>query len=174
MIARRVPAAAQKLLVWPIFAIFGWVLASGVSHLGCAARAPAPAPADGHYADVIAVQATGQPGDYLFSVAISSQDSGCERYADWWEILRPSGELVFRRVMAHSHVNEQPFTRGAGPVAVQPDEPLIVRAHMNVDGYGGVAMRGTASGGFVADPSIRASFATRLADMQPLPDGCEF
>ena len=141
---------------------------------GCASARNVPAPADGHFADVIAVQATGESGDYLFSVAISSQDSGCERYADWWEVVRPDGQLVFRRILAHSHPTEQPFTRSGRPVAVQRDEPLIVRAHMNVDGYGGVAMRGTVADGFTADPTITRRFAGKLASAQPLPDGCAF
>lgn len=140
---------------------------------GCSGT-QSPVADNGLYANVIAVQAAGTPGDYIFSVAVSSQESGCDRYADWWEITRPDGELVFRRILAHSHTNEQPFTRSGGPVDVRADETLVVRAHMNVDGYGGVAMRGTVADGFAADPAITSRFAAKLADMQPLPDGCVF
>jgi hypothetical protein len=88
--------------------------------------------------------------------------------------VRPDGELVYRRILAHSHVEEQPFTRSGGPVAVAADEPLVVRAHMNPGGYGGTAMRGTIAEGFSADPATDARFAAQLDDAQPLPDGCAF
>lgn len=176
---RRCPArsAARCTVIWAL-----WLAASATLGFACASGPSARAPIDGEFADVIAVQATGESGNYLFSVAVSSQDSGCERYADWWEVVRPDGELVFRRVLGHSHTTEQPFTRSGGPVAVDADETVIVRAHMNTsgtsdgngDGYGGMAMRGTVAGGFAADPTIGPSFAAKLAEMQPLPDGCAF
>lgn len=141
---------------------------------GCASRNTAPDAQGRYLADVIAVQATGKPGDYTFSVAVSSPDSGCVRYADWWEVVQPDGTLVFRRVLGHSHIDEQPFTRSGGPVVVEADDEVIVRAHMNTDGYGGIAMRGTVTGGFAEDPSIRMTFANELDEVQPLPNGCQF
>ena len=91
-------------------------------------------------ADVIAVQASGSPGAYQFNVGIRSPDKGCAQYADWWEVVSTDGKLLYRRVLLHSHVDEQPFTRSGGPVPIQPDTVVWVRAHMNTGGYGGAAM----------------------------------
>jgi len=62
-------------------------------------------------AEVQSVKATGKSNSYTFAVTIKSPDIGCDRYADWWEVITPEGELLYRRVLLHSHVDEQPFTR---------------------------------------------------------------
>ena len=125
-------------------------------------------------ADVLAVQASGTPETYTFAVTLRSPDTGCEQYADWWEVLTPEGRLIYRRVLAHSHVDEQPFTRSGGPVEVPETEDVVVRAHMNDAGYGGVAFVGSVASGFGADPSITAALAPELADVPPKPTGCAF
>lgn len=124
-------------------------------------------------ADVVAVEVSGSPGAYTFSVTVSSPDTGCEQYADWWEVVTESGDLVYRRVLLHSHATEQPFTRSGGPVAVAESDTVIVRAHMNTGGYGGDALRGSAEAGFEAyEPEAR--FAAELASGDPLPEDCDF
>ena len=110
------------------------------------------------------------PGAYTFSVTLSSLDTGCDQYADWWEVITPDGELVYRRILAHSHVNEQPFTRSGGPVELQETTQAIVRAHMNNAGYGGVAFSGSPASGFAADPSVTSALTPQLADQAPQPD----
>jgi len=124
-------------------------------------------------ADVIAVQASGQPGAYQFSVATRSPDKGCSQYADWWEVVSSDGKLLYRCVLLHSHVGEQPFTRSGGPVPIQPESVVWVRAHMNTGGYGGMAFKGSVTTGF-AKAELPANFAPALAKQQPLPDGCAF
>lgn len=124
-------------------------------------------------ADVIAVQASGQPGVYQFNVGIRSPDKGCAQYADWWEVVSTDGKLLYRRVLLHSHVDEQPFTRSGGPVPIQPDFVVWVRAHMNTGGYGGMAFKGSVKTGFKQAVSD-AGFAVDLAKQAPLPDGCDF
>ncbi len=124
-------------------------------------------------ADVIAVEVTGEPGDYVFSVAVASPDNGCEHYADWWEVVSRKGELLYRRILAHSHVDEQPFARSGGPVRVRPDDVVLVRAHMSSGGYGGV-MRGSVATGFVPEPTVPSNFAADLSKAEPQPDGCAF
>lgn len=128
----------------------------------------------GTSADVVAVAVSGTSEQYSFSVTLSSPDTGCEQYADWWEVLDPSGALIYRRILAHSHVGEQPFTRSGGPVAITGDREVLVRAHMNTTGYGGVVWRGTADTRFELDSSIDSEFAAEIATAQPLPDGCAF
>jgi hypothetical protein len=125
------------------------------------------------HADVVAVHASGQAGAYEFNVTLRSPDTGCRQYADWWEVVSEDGRLLYRRVLLHSHVDEQPFTRSGGPVPIQATTPVWVRAHMNTGGYGGRALHGSVQTGFVpATP--KADFAAQLATQAPLPDGCDF
>jgi len=124
-------------------------------------------------ADVTAVAVTGTAGEYRFSVTVSSPDSGCDRYADWWEVIDAEGALLYRRVLAHSHVGEQPFTRSGGSVAIEADRIVWVRAHMHPDGYGGKVLRGTVADGF-GEAELEAEFAAELAELEPLPGDCGF
>jgi hypothetical protein len=124
-------------------------------------------------ADVTAVQVSGSPGRYDFNVTVKSPDTGCQQYADWWEVVSEEGRLLYRRVLFHSHVGEQPFTRSGGPVPIQPDTVVWVRAHMNTSGYGGALLKGSVRGGFTAAVPP-AGFAAGLAKQSPLPDGCAF
>lgn len=124
-------------------------------------------------ADIVLVMVDGDAGAYQFSVGISSPDTGCNQYSDWWEILDEQGELLYRRVITHSHVNEQPFIRAGGPVDIAPDTVIWVRAHMHPAGYGGVAFRGSVRDGF-KEALLGADFAAELANRPPLPDGCAF
>jgi hypothetical protein len=124
-------------------------------------------------ADVIAVQASGQSGAYQFNVGIRSPDKGCAQYADWWEVVSTDGKLLYRRVLLHSHVDEQPFTRSGGPVPIQADTVVWVRAHMNTGGYGGMTFKGSVKAGFrQAVPD--SGFAAGLSKQAPLPEGCDF
>jgi hypothetical protein len=124
-------------------------------------------------ADVTKVQVSGSPGGYDFSVTIRSPDKGCTQYADWWEVLGADGKLLYRRVLLHSHTNEQPFERSGGPVPIQAETTVWVRAHMNTSGYGGAALKGSVKSGFVAE-TLPPGFAANAATQAPLPDGCAF
>ncbi|MGW8250682.1 MAG: hypothetical protein ACWGO1_08580, partial [Anaerolineales bacterium] len=130
-------------------------------------------PDDEDYADVISVRVSGSEGEYQFSVEISSPDTGCDRYADWWEVVSEQGEMVYRRVLLHSHVDEQPFTRSGGPVDIQAETVVWVRAHMNTAGYGGQSLRGSVTDGFEPAESS-PDFAAALEDEPPLPESCAF
>ncbi len=124
-------------------------------------------------ARVLAVSVSGNPGSYRFSVELASPDLGCQQYADWWEVLSENGTLLYRRVLFHSHVNEQPFTRSGGPVKIQPDEFVWVRGHMNTTGYGTVVFHGSVDSGF-QEKTLSPDFASGAAQHAPLPDGCAF
>lgn len=124
-------------------------------------------------AQVLKVEATGEPNNYTFAVTVSSPDTGCDRYADWWEVITPKGELVYRRVLLHSHVDEQPFTRTGGTVAVQPQQEVIVRVHLSPNGYSTIALQGTVESGF-SQVTLPDKFASSLASVEPLPDNCAF
>lgn len=119
------------------------------------------------------VSVTGDLGGDTLRVTVASPDTGCDEYADWWEVLSAEGELLYRRVLLHSHVGEQPFTRSGGPVPALPDQELLVRAHLNTTGYGNQAMRGTITGGFTPTESS-PDFAAGVEGRAPLPNGCAF
>ncbi len=131
---------------------------------GAAAAAPA--------ADVVGVRASGNAGAYSLSVTVRSDEKGCAQYADWWEVLAADGRLLYRRVLFHSHVDEQPFTRSGGPVAIAPGDTVYVRAHLSTTGYGGAVFKGSPAAGFARDPSPPALPDHSRAP--PLPDGCAF
>lgn len=128
---------------------------------------------DNLYANVVSVAITGQSNQYQVSVGISSPDTGCEQYADWWEALSEDGELIYRRVLLHSHVNEQPFTRSGGPVDIEEDTVVYIRAHMNIDGYGGNIMKGSVKSGFILIENP-PDFSPDIEKEPPLPSGCNF
>ena len=124
-------------------------------------------------AGVLTVEVSGDPGAYTFSVEIRSPDLGCNQYADWWEVIDEEGGLVYRRILTHSHVNEQPFTRSGGPVPIAAETVVWVRAHMVPSGYGDVAFKGSVLNGF-QQTDLSPDFASGLAETPPLPDGCAF
>ena len=72
-----------------------------------------------------------------FFVSVLHEDTGFEHYADGFEILSVSGEIIAKRVLAHPHVDEQPVTRDLRSVSI-PDgiTEIDVRAHDSVHGYG--------------------------------------
>ncbi len=125
------------------------------------------------YADVLEVEVSGTENNFTFSVTIRSPDTGCEQFADWWEVITPDGQLIYRRILLHSHVNEQPFSRSGGPVNIDTQKKVIVRAHMNKTGYGGLAMQGTVKDEFLK-MELASDFAVSLEKTKPLPTGCAF
>ncbi len=131
---------------------------------------------DAAVADVVEVVVSGPSGAHTFAVTLRSPDTGCDRYADWWEVLDADGALLYRRILGHSHVDEQPFTRTGGPVPVAAGAEVWVRAHMHgdasaPDGYGGQTLRGTVDGGFgPADAQALPS----AHEQPPLPQSCAF
>jgi len=124
-------------------------------------------------AKVTAVDCKGQAFNYTFDVTINSPDLGCEQYADWWEVITPDSILIYRRILTHSHVDEQPFTRSGGIINVGADDFIYVRAHMNNTGYGNQVFSGTPREGLALD-SLVEFFGSTLELESPLPDGCAF
>jgi len=124
-------------------------------------------------ADVTSTSVSGNSGQYQFSATIESPDTGCCQYANWWEVISTDGVLIYRRVLGHSHVNEQPFTRSGGPVNISATDEVYVRAWMNPTGYGGKVMKGSVANGFVCTV-LSKSFAEELRQQSPLPGNCPF
>jgi hypothetical protein len=98
---------------------------------------PAAAPAG--EADVIEVEARKSgAGTWRFDVTVRHADTGWDHYADGWDVLAPDGTVLGTRVLAHPHVNEQPFTRSLSGVAIPAGITEIrIRARDSVHEYGG-------------------------------------
>lgn len=124
-------------------------------------------------AEVTNVSVSGDENVYTFNVTIKSPDTGCDQYADWWEVFDLNGNLIYRRILLHSHVNEQPFTRSGGPVEITSETEVYIRAHMNNSGYSSKVYKGSVANGFSAS-DLDVEFAEDLKDTEPLPTACDF
>lgn len=124
-------------------------------------------------AKIVSVTTSGNENKYNFNVEISSPDKGCSQYANWWEVTTESGDLIYRRILGHSHVNEQPFVRSGGSVKINKDQIVIIRLHMNNTGYSINAFKGSVSQGFKSFKTTN-DFAIALENQSPQPTGCAF
>lgn len=93
-------------------------------------------------ADVTDVKATRTAANsWRFDVTVAHADEGWNHYADLWEVVAPDGTVLGSRVLAHPHVNEQPFTRSLSGVAIAEEvRTVTVRARDSVHGFGGAEM----------------------------------
>jgi hypothetical protein len=122
------------------------------------------------------VKISGSENAYDFTVTLKSPDTGCEQYANWWEVISADGNtLIYRRILGHSHVDEQPFARSGGLVEIADNTEVVIRAHMHPLGYGEglIAMKGSVADGFQA-LEVAANFGLGLEDSSPQPSGCAF
>ncbi len=86
--------------------------------------------------EIVNVQASQSGGAWRFDVTLRHADSGWDHYADGWEVLAPDGTSLGMRVLAHPHVNEQPFTRSLGGVVIPSGiTEVVIRARESVDGW---------------------------------------
>jgi hypothetical protein len=73
-----------------------------------------------------------------FEVTVQHGDTGWKHYANRYDVLDVNGPLISSRVLRHPHVDEQPFTRVLGPIAIRHDvDKVKVRANDVVHGTGG-------------------------------------
>ncbi len=124
-------------------------------------------------ANIVSVEVSGSENSYTFKVGIKSPDTGCDQYANWWEVLSEDGKLIYRRILGHSHVSEQPFLRSGGTVSIGEEQVVWVRAHMNNSGYGGEVFKGTAKDGFTKFDAD-TNFPKEIETESPQPNGCAF
>jgi len=82
----------------------------------------------------VSVSANGD-GTYTFSTTLKHPDTGWDHYADGWSVVDRDGKVLGDRVLYHPHVNEQPFTRSLGRVAIPVGtKEVFVRARCKVTG----------------------------------------
>ena len=91
------------------------------------------------YTHVVRVKAVKTGESWRFDVTLRHGDSGWDHYADLWVVAdADTGAEYGRRVLAHPHVNEQPFTRSrSGIVIPESVDAVVVKAACNVHGFGG-------------------------------------
>ena len=90
-------------------------------------------------ANVEAVEVSKDANGYRFSVTVRHNDQGWDHYADLWDVVGKDGTVFGKRILAHPHDNEQPFTRSLSAVVI-PDgvKEVIIRANDSVHGLGGL------------------------------------
>ena len=92
----------------------------------------------GGCADVVEAEITPSGGTYRVSATIRSADTGWEKYADAWVVRAPDGTVLGTRVLAHPHVDEQPFTRSLGDVDIPAGVAFVeIAARDLVEGFCG-------------------------------------
>jgi hypothetical protein len=93
-------------------------------------------------ADVIDVDIEATGVTFRISTTVRSADTGWEKYADAWEVRDPSGLVLGERVLAHPHVEEQPFTRSLSDVEIPPEVVEVeVAARDSAAGFCGATLR---------------------------------
>lgn len=116
----------------------------GLMFLGVALLAPL-LPGDVAAGEVTVVDAKAQQsadGTWRFDVTLKHADSGWDHYADRWDVLLPDGTVAGSRTLHHPHVEEQPFTRSLGGVAIDPFvTEVLIRGHDSQHGDGPELLR---------------------------------
>ncbi len=94
-------------------------------------------------ADVTKVEIAAESGGtYRFDVTVRSEETGWDKYADAWEVRGPNGSVLGTRILAHPHVDEQPFTRSLGQVEIPAGvTEVVVAARDLVEGFCGETKR---------------------------------
>lgn len=83
----------------------------------------------------VAIQSLG--GDkFRVNVTLLHEDAGWDHYADRWDVLDESGEVLGSRVLTHPHDNEQPFTRSLTLTIPASVSTITIRANDSVHGLG--------------------------------------
>ncbi|WP_296420831.1 hypothetical protein [Pseudooctadecabacter sp.] len=70
-----------------------------------------------------------------FSVTLSHGDTGWDDYADGWRVELADGTVLGTRVLAHPHVEEQPFTRSSSITVPADVTHVFIRASDSVGGW---------------------------------------
>ncbi len=102
----------------------------------CAALCLAPLSAGADAPVITGVTLRESAGTLSFDVTLSHPDTGWDHYADGWRVLDMDGNELGLRVLYHPHVQEQPFTRSLGGVAVPGGTKQVqIQSRCLVDGW---------------------------------------
>ena len=101
----------------------------------------APGSAWAGKADVVLVEVVQEDADtWTFAVTVRHDDRNPDHWADWWRVRTVDGRDLGRRVLLHSHVGEQPFTRDERIQIPRDVRTVVVEAHDKVHGLGGATV----------------------------------
>jgi len=84
----------------------------------------------------VTIEALGD-GKFRINATLAHDDTGWDHYADRWDVLDESGQVIGVRELAHPHVNEQPFTRSVSISIPESVKTITVRANDSVHETGG-------------------------------------
>ena len=76
-------------------------------------------------------------GKFRINATLAHDDTGWDHYADRWDVLDESGQVIGVRELAHPHVNEQPFTRSVSISIPASVKTITVRANDSAHETGG-------------------------------------
>ncbi len=94
-----------------------------------------PVLADPPIIESVSAHQTGET--WRFDVTLSHPDTGWDHYADGWRVLDMQGNELALRVLAHPHVQEQPFTRSLSGVSLPAGSSQVqIQARCSLDGWG--------------------------------------
>ena len=94
------------------------------------------APAFADAPEILDATATRAGDLWRVSVTLRHDDTGWDDYADAWRIVTEDGEIMGERILLHPHVEEQPFTRSLGGVALPPGRAYFIEARSLGEDYG--------------------------------------
>lgn len=99
----------------------------------------APLSAVASEADVLSVQLKETaPGVFTITAEVEHPDEGWDHFANAWDVVTPTGDVIATRELAHPHMNEQPFIRSLPGVKIPAGvSEVTVRAQDSVHGLGG-------------------------------------
>lgn len=94
------------------------------------------APAMADPARILAAEAVRTGDTWRLSVTLEHDDTGWDDYADGWRVELADGTVLGTRVLAHPHVDEQPFTRALAGVGIPAGTSDIhIRARTSRTGW---------------------------------------
>ena len=86
-------------------------------------------------AQIVAVRAEASGERWRFDVTLAHGDTGWDDYADGWAIEDAAGTELGFRLLVHPHVNEQPFSRSLGGVAIPADVKKVFIRPRDLTGF---------------------------------------
>ena len=95
-------------------------------------------PAAADPAEIVGAEAIPGADGWRFDVTLRHADTGWDDYADGWRVEAEDGTVLGTRELLHPHVQEQPFTRSLGGVALpEGTREVWIAASTNVGGWEG-------------------------------------
>lgn len=76
-----------------------------------------------------------------FSVTLTHGDTGWDDYANGWRVELADGSILGTRVLAHPHVDEQPFTRSSSIGVPDGVTEVFIRASTTTGGWANRTVR---------------------------------